>query len=141
MSIILILQIVNKFQQDQTENDDNINDLDGSTAKTDTTKLSKDDTDNYSTTKTSDSAASSNVKTDQNKLQGNATKTQKVSEEKMNSATDNISADVKEDVKDVVRFKKDSGNAISCVIDLKTIWFNFAAPPRTPITKKIDYTR
>nr|XP_022901618.1 uncharacterized protein KIAA1109 isoform X2 [Onthophagus taurus] len=37
--------------------------------------------------------------------------------------------------------KKDCGNVISCVIELKTVWFNFAAPPRTPITRKIDYTR
>lgn len=36
---------------------------------------------------------------------------------------------------------KDSGNMSSCAIDLKVVWFNFAAPPRTPITKKIDYTR
>lgn len=36
---------------------------------------------------------------------------------------------------------KDSGNISSCVIDLKTVWFNFAAPPRAPITRKLDYTR
>ncbi|KAF7987765.1 hypothetical protein HCN44_003628 [Aphidius gifuensis] len=34
-----------------------------------------------------------------------------------------------------------NGNTVSCVIELKTVWFNFAAPPRTPITRKIDYTR
>lgn len=33
------------------------------------------------------------------------------------------------------------GNVSSCVIDLKTVWFNFAAPPRAPITRKLDYTR
>ncbi|XP_014242068.1 uncharacterized protein KIAA1109 isoform X2 [Cimex lectularius] len=33
------------------------------------------------------------------------------------------------------------GNASSCVIDVKQVWFNFAAPPRIPITRKIDYTR
>lgn len=32
-------------------------------------------------------------------------------------------------------------NTSSCAIDLKVVWFNFAAPPRTPITRKIDYTR
>lgn len=32
-------------------------------------------------------------------------------------------------------------NVSSCVIELKVVWFNFAAPPRTPITRKIDYTR
>ncbi|XP_063358209.1 bridge-like lipid transfer protein family member 1 [Cydia amplana] len=36
---------------------------------------------------------------------------------------------------------KDNGNSSSCAVDLKLVWFNFAAPPRTPITKKIDYTR
>jgi hypothetical protein len=35
----------------------------------------------------------------------------------------------------------DNGKLSSCVIDLKTTWFNFAAPPRAPITKKIDYSR
>ena len=35
----------------------------------------------------------------------------------------------------------DNGKVSSCVIDLKTTWFNFAAPPRAPITKKIDYSR
>lgn len=37
--------------------------------------------------------------------------------------------------------EKDNGNVSSCVIELKVVWFNFAAPPPTPITKKIDYTR
>ncbi|XP_076393962.1 transmembrane protein KIAA1109 homolog tweek isoform X14 [Megachile rotundata] len=37
--------------------------------------------------------------------------------------------------------KAENGNTVSCVIELKTVWFNFAAPPRTPITRKIDYTR
>uniref|UniRef100_A0A182JTV4 Bridge-like lipid transfer protein family member 1 C-terminal domain-containing protein n=1 Tax=Anopheles christyi TaxID=43041 RepID=A0A182JTV4_9DIPT len=35
----------------------------------------------------------------------------------------------------------DNGKTSSCVIDFKTVWFNFAAPPRAPITRKIDYTR
>ncbi|XP_055381705.1 bridge-like lipid transfer protein family member 1 isoform X2 [Condylostylus longicornis] len=29
----------------------------------------------------------------------------------------------------------------SCIIELKSIWFNFAAPPCVPITRKIDFTR
>lgn len=33
------------------------------------------------------------------------------------------------------------GNVSSCVIELKVVWFNFAAPPRAPITRKIDFTR
>lgn len=36
---------------------------------------------------------------------------------------------------------KDSGNVSSCIIEFKVVWFNFAAPPRAPITRKIDYTR
>lgn len=32
-------------------------------------------------------------------------------------------------------------NTSSCVIELHKVWFNFAAPPRTPITRKIDFTR
>ncbi|XP_059485480.1 bridge-like lipid transfer protein family member 1 isoform X2 [Neocloeon triangulifer] len=36
---------------------------------------------------------------------------------------------------------KDLANTSSCVLELKTVWFNFAAPPRAPITRKIDYTR
>lgn len=33
------------------------------------------------------------------------------------------------------------GNTSSCIIELRTVWFNFAAPPRAPITRKIDFTR
>lgn len=35
----------------------------------------------------------------------------------------------------------DNGKTSSCVIEFKTVWFNFAAPPRVPITRKIDYSR
>lgn len=48
--------------------------------------------------------------------------------------------DVKED-SNVVQVANNNGRASSCVIDLKTVWFNFAAPPSVPITRKIDYTR
>lgn len=41
----------------------------------------------------------------------------------------------------VVQVSNNNGRASSCVIDLKTVWFNFAAPPSVPITRKIDYTR
>lgn len=34
-----------------------------------------------------------------------------------------------------------NGRTSSCLIDFKTVWFNFAAPPSVPITRKIDYTR
>nr|XP_042899305.1 transmembrane protein KIAA1109 isoform X2 [Parasteatoda tepidariorum] len=33
------------------------------------------------------------------------------------------------------------GDASSFITELKTVWFNFAAPPRTPNTRKIDFTR
>jgi hypothetical protein len=32
-------------------------------------------------------------------------------------------------------------NTSSCVIELRAVWFNFAAPPHAPITRKIDFTR
>lgn len=41
----------------------------------------------------------------------------------------------------VIRVANNNGRASSCVIDFKTVWFNFAAPPSVPITRKIDYTR
>lgn len=43
--------------------------------------------------------------------------------------------------KAVIPVSNNNGRASSCVIDLKTVWFNFAAPPSVPITRKIDYTR
>ncbi|XP_044260636.1 transmembrane protein KIAA1109 homolog isoform X4 [Tribolium madens] len=43
--------------------------------------------------------------------------------------------------KDNTVMARDSGNVSSCIIELKVVWFNFAAPPRAPITRKIDYTR
>lgn len=43
--------------------------------------------------------------------------------------------------KDATTAGHDGGNVSSCVIELKVVWFNFAAPPRAPITRKIDYTR
>lgn len=41
----------------------------------------------------------------------------------------------------LVSVSNNNGRTSSCVIDLKTVWFNFAAPPRAPITRKIDFTR
>lgn len=41
----------------------------------------------------------------------------------------------------VIAVSNNNGRASSCVIDFKTVWFNFAAPPSVPITRKIDYTR
>lgn len=58
------------------------------------------------------------------------------------STGQNVSTQEKES-KSVVAVSNNSNNgrASSCVIDLKTVWFNFAAPPSVPITRKIDYTR
>ncbi|KAH8323336.1 hypothetical protein KR067_005364 [Drosophila pandora] len=36
---------------------------------------------------------------------------------------------------------KETDKTSSCVIELKSVWFNFAAPPCVPITRKIDLTR
>ncbi|XP_055837347.1 bridge-like lipid transfer protein family member 1 isoform X6 [Episyrphus balteatus] len=41
----------------------------------------------------------------------------------------------------VVPNVKEQDKTSSCVIDLKSVWFNFAAPPCVPITRKIDFTR
>lgn len=45
------------------------------------------------------------------------------------------------DLKDISLISKDNGDISSCFIEFKMVWFNFAAPPRSPITRKIDYTR
>lgn len=36
---------------------------------------------------------------------------------------------------------KETDKTSSCVIELKSVWMNFAAPPCVPITRKIDLTR
>ncbi|XP_069163725.1 bridge-like lipid transfer protein family member 1 isoform X18 [Procambarus clarkii] len=41
----------------------------------------------------------------------------------------------------VIQMKSDKRDITSFMVELRTVWFNFAAPPHTPITKKIDYTR
>lgn len=46
-----------------------------------------------------------------------------------------------DDNKDISTSAKDNGNVSSCNIEFKIVWFNFAAPPRAPITRKIDFTR
>lgn len=59
------------------------------------------------------------------------------------STAQNTTANEKENNKSAVTAvaSNNNGRASSCVIDLKTVWFNFAAPPSVPITRKIDYTR
>lgn len=56
------------------------------------------------------------------------------------TSTANTTTNEKES-KSAVAVSNNNGRASSCVIDLKTVWFNFAAPPSVPITRKIDYTR
>ena len=34
-----------------------------------------------------------------------------------------------------------SGDASNCVLEFKSVWFNFAAPPPSPKKKKLNYTR
>lgn len=63
------------------------------------------------------------------------------SQQPSTSTTTNATAHDKETTKAVVAVSNNNGRASSCVIDLKTVWFNFAAPPSVPITRKIDYTR
>jgi hypothetical protein len=47
-----------------------------------------------------------------------------------------------EKVKGKEIIEKSTGAAsVSCVIQFTVMWYNFAAPPQTPITRKIDYTR
>lgn len=60
---------------------------------------------------------------------------------KPSTSTANLSSVGGKESKAVVAVSNNNGRASSCVIDLKTVWFNFAAPPSVPITRKIDYTR
>ncbi|CAL4080533.1 unnamed protein product, partial [Meganyctiphanes norvegica] len=48
-----------------------------------------------------------------------------------------------ESIKDIpiVQTKGEKKDITSFMVELRTVWFNFAAPPHSPITKKIDYTR
>ena len=47
----------------------------------------------------------------------------------------------KPDTFDKVAANKENDKTSSCVIELKSVWLNFAAPPCVPITRKIDLTR
>ncbi|KAJ8982559.1 hypothetical protein NQ317_005030 [Molorchus minor] len=60
---------------------------------------------------------------------------------KTNSEESNIKQEPDKEIKDGVVLAKDNDNVSSCIIEFKVVWFNFAAPPRAPITRKIDYTR
>ncbi|KAJ8916684.1 hypothetical protein NQ315_000329 [Exocentrus adspersus] len=60
---------------------------------------------------------------------------------KSNLEEDNSKQDAECSSREQAILAKDSGNVSSCIIEFKVVWFNFAAPPRAPITRKIDYTR
>jgi len=57
--------------------------------------------------------------------------------------TQNDNASDDRDVKEKrsIKERKAGPPSVSCVIQFNTMWYNFAAPPQTPITRKIDYTR
>ena len=40
-----------------------------------------------------------------------------------------------------VENKQLEGDASSCSLEFKTVWFNFAAPPPSPKKKKLEFTR
>lgn len=58
-----------------------------------------------------------------------------------NKSEENVLRQEENDKGELSLNAKDNGNVSSCVIEIKMVWFNFAAPPRAPITRKIDYTR
>ncbi|KAJ8956249.1 hypothetical protein NQ318_014981 [Aromia moschata] len=62
-------------------------------------------------------------------------------ERKSNAEEGNPKRDADKDPKDGAVAAKDNDNVSSCIIEFRMVWFNFAAPPRAPITRKIDYTR
>lgn len=51
------------------------------------------------------------------------------------------SGDKKKGTKDEVDNVKETDKTSSCIIELKCVWFNFAAPPCVPLTRKIDFSR
>lgn len=57
-----------------------------------------------------------------------------------NTETHHQETEIMHDI-NVRQSNKNIEKASTCVIELKSVWFNFAAPPRTPMTKKIDFTR
>lgn len=65
----------------------------------------------------------------------------KQTEDPAKDTTAKPSANVNNSNSPLVSVSNNNGRTSSCVIDLKTVWFNFAAPPRAPITRKIDFTR
>ncbi|XP_055600491.1 bridge-like lipid transfer protein family member 1 isoform X3 [Uranotaenia lowii] len=67
--------------------------------------------------------------------------TDEVDEGKEPSPGTNGTTNEKPAASSAMQARNDNGKTSSCVINFKTVWFNFAAPPRSPITRKIDYSR
>ena len=52
------------------------------------------------------------------------------------------SDEIKEEKEDTVgEVRKLQGDASSCSLEFKTVWFNFAAPPPSPRKRKLEYTK
>ena len=48
---------------------------------------------------------------------------------------------VKESKKEVSETNQGKSSKAAANMNVKTVWFNFAAPPKTPISRKIDFTK
>lgn len=126
----VILKIVKKSHFENSTNERSIDSIQIDVAKS-CENLDSSDKSTQNTPKMS------NVKS-QVKLEGS--KTPKMTEKEKKSDDGGFQKDESEN-RDISLTSKDNGNVSSCVIEFRMVWFNFAAPPRAPITRKIDYTR
>lgn len=55
--------------------------------------------------------------------------------------TEEDTEEKKKATKEEVDNVKETDKTSSCIIELKCVWFNFAAPPCVPLTRKIDFSR
>lgn len=92
----------------------------------------------YENLEASDKSTQNTPRMSQSKQDGS--RTPKMSEKEKKPDESTLKPDDTEN-RDLSLTSKDNGNVSSCVIEFKMVWFNFAAPPRAPITRKIDYTR
>uniref|UniRef100_A0A6P7G1L5 Transmembrane protein KIAA1109 homolog isoform X3 n=1 Tax=Diabrotica virgifera virgifera TaxID=50390 RepID=A0A6P7G1L5_DIAVI len=89
----------------------------------------------------SDKSNHTTPKLSEAKSQGLLTPKLKEKDRKSTQEDVNVKPERLSENKEVTIVPKDNGNVSSCIIEFKVVWFNFAAPPRAPITRKIDYTR
>lgn len=120
------IKIVKKSQFEHIECDKPHIEKNDPTIETATQKTSEDNSVVTTTTTTATTTTTTEQTTKMDNPLTNETKTEKPNKKRKD---------------ELVSHAKDSGNVSSCVIELKVVWFNFAAPPRAPITRKIDYTR